>query len=253
MSSGSPRSTAVVDLDGVVWLAGEPLPGVGRAVALLVDAGYDVIFATNNSSPTISELRARLARAEIDAGEGSVVTAAQAAAICVPEGSSVMIIGEQGLHEAAANRNLRESDEARTVLVGWNREFTFDTVADAATAIRSGAAFVATNDDPTHPTPKGLLPGTGALVAAIATAAETAPLIAGKPGEAMVRLVTERSGPIAVVIGDRPSTDGAFARQLGAPFGLVASEATPSSTNDADYRANSLLGVVEEYLRSERR
>jgi hypothetical protein len=69
----------------------------------------------------------------------------------------------------------------------------------------------------------------------------------------MAALVGERSTWVAVVIGDRPSTDGAFARQLGAPFGLVESIATPTTTNEARYRSDSLLGVVEAYLGDGRR
>ena len=250
MTTPPPGATAVVDLDGVVWLAGEPLPGVGAAVGQLRAAGLSVLFATNNSSPTIVELTERLARADIDASPDAVVTSAQAAAGAVPVGSSAMIIGEQGLHEAVAARAVTAATTSSpdAVIVGWKRSFDFDLIAEAATAIRGGAAFIATNDDPTHPTPTGLLPGTGALVAAIATAAEAPALIAGKPGEAMAALVEQRAGRVAIVIGDRPSTDGAFAQRLGAPFGLVTSVATPGTPGTTAHRAGSLLEVVEHFL-----
>jgi HAD superfamily hydrolase (TIGR01450 family) len=242
------RPTAVVDLDGVVWLAGEPLPGVGRAIELLRRAGHEVLFATNNSSPTLAELLTRLERAGVEAEAEQLITAAQAAVAAVEQGSSALLIGEAGLEEAAAARGLTNAGTPSSVLVGWRRTFDFNTVATASSAVRAGARLIATNDDPTHPTPDGLLPGTGALVAAIATASEQRPLIAGKPGAHMVGLVHERAERISIVIGDRPSTDGAFAAALDAPFGLVRSQATPGQAVSADLQADSLLGVVERFV-----
>ena len=89
--------------------------------------------------------------------------------------------------------------------------------------MRAGARFVATNVDPTYPVPGGLEPGAGALVAAVATAAARDPEVAGKPEVATVELVRERFGSVGVVVGDRPSTDGALAHALGWPFALVLS------------------------------
>lgn len=244
-------STVVIDLDGVVWLAGEELPGAARAVALLRESNYSIIFATNNSSPTAHDLIRRLDRVGIQASLEEVISSAQAAALAVPEGSSALIFGEAGVHEAAENRSIVQGDDPGAVIVGWSRDFTFQVVAQAANAIRSGALFVATNDDPTHPTPKGLLPGTGAFVAAIATASETLPLIAGKPGRPMVSLVQERTGNVVLMIGDRPSTDGAFAEALNVPFGLVRSEATPEVPDSVTYSEESLLTVVEIFLNAE--
>jgi 4-nitrophenyl phosphatase len=248
VKSSTADPTVVVDLDGVVWLSGEVLPGASTAIDLLRRNGFDVLFATNNSSPTIAELIARLDRAGIAAGPNDVVTSAQAAAHLVEPESTVLAIGEAGLAEALAERHVSTLDSVETVVVGWNREFTFDLIALAATAIRDGARFVATNDDPTHPTPTGLLPGTGALVAAIATASETSPIIAGKPGEAMASLVRERVGEVSLMIGDRLTTDGRFADALGVPFGLVRSEATPGDVPSVENQGTSLLAVVERYL-----
>lgn len=240
--------TVVIDLDGVVWLAGEALPGGAEAVAALRSEGYGTLFATNNSAPTVSVLLERLATVGIDARPEELLTAAQAAAFAVTPGSRALILGEEGLREAASDCGLIEDAHPEAVLVGWCRQFDFDLIAAAATAVRQGARFVATNDDPTHPTPSGLLPGTGALVAAIATAAETPALIAGKPGQPMVTLISERTHAIGLVIGDRPSTDGALAARLGVPFGLVTSEATPSHTLSPEHAGSDLLEVVTSFL-----
>jgi ribonucleotide monophosphatase NagD (HAD superfamily) len=110
---------------------------------------------------------------------------------------------------------------ADAVVAGFHRDFDFDRLAAAADVVRAGARFVATNLDPTYPTATGLVPGSGALVAALQTASGRRPEVAGKPEGAMAALVREVCGPHGVMIGDRPSSDGAFAEALGWPFALV--------------------------------
>jgi HAD superfamily hydrolase (TIGR01450 family) len=243
-------ATIVVDLDGVVWLSGKGLPGASEAIALLRDEGFDVLFATNNSSPTTQQLRERLARIDIAAEGDSIVTSAHAAALEASTYESVHVLGEVGVEEAMDELGLARSDDPAAVVVGWSRTFTFEVVAEVARMIRRGGAFIATNDDATHPTPEGLLPGTGSLVAAIATAAETSPTIAGKPGLAMARLVRQRRSNVVAMIGDRPATDGQFAKVLAVPFGLVDSAATPDGPVEATWRASSLQSIVEQFIAS---
>jgi glycerol-1-phosphatase len=235
----------VVDLDGVVWLAGEALPGASAGVDELRRRGVPILFATNNATPTIAELQTRLAAIGIHASVGEIATSAQSAAALLEPGQRVHAVGEAGLFEALEQRGTRRAATAPdAVLVGLTTSFDYDACDRAAALVRDGARFIATNLDPTLPTPTGLRPGAGAIVAAIATAAGRQPEVAGKPSAAMVRYVTGRSCPGAVV-GDRPSTDGALAVALGVPFALVASavdEAVPEGT----LRAATLLDAVLE-------
>jgi HAD superfamily hydrolase (TIGR01450 family) len=218
----------LVDLDGVVWLADRPIAGSAGAVSRLRDAGRRVVFATNNSAPTIDELLDRLSRAGIDAVADDLVTAAQAAASMLEAGSSALVCAEGGMLEALAARGVTVVTEgpADAVVVGWTRRFDFEMLATAATAVRMGARLIGTNEDPTHPTPDRLLPGSGALIAAVATAAQAAPEIAGKPHEPLVALLQRRAPDARLVVGDRPATDGLLARRLGVPFALVLSGVT---------------------------
>lgn len=85
---------------------------------------------------------------------------------------------------------------------------------------------MSTNLDATYPVPGGLMPGSGAITAAVATASGRAPEVAGKPEPPMVALVRERWGTSGIVVGDRPSSDGALAAALGWPFALVLSGVT---------------------------
>ena len=126
---------------------------------------------------------------------------------------------------ALTERGLRVVDAGPVdaVVVGFHRNFDFDRLTIAADAARGAALFVATNLDPTYPIAGGVVPGTGALAAAVATAAGRAPEVAGKPERPMADLVRVRFGSVGLMIGDRPSTDGAFAQVLGWPFALVLS------------------------------
>ncbi|MGH8995116.1 MAG: HAD-IIA family hydrolase [Acidimicrobiales bacterium] len=218
----------IIDLDGVVWLAGEPIDGVSDALRMLRDHGVRVVFATNNSAPTIDELLARLRRADISAQPADLITSAQAAATLVGEGDSVLALADGGAREALLARGARlvEDGPVDAVVVGWTHDFTFDRLARAARAVREGARLIGTNEDATHPTPDGLLPGAGALLAAVVTAAGADAEVGGKPHPAMTELIRARHPDARVVVGDRPSTDGALARALGVPYALVLSGVT---------------------------
>jgi HAD superfamily hydrolase (TIGR01450 family) len=226
-----PGGTWVLDLDGVVWLSGRPIPGVDEAVARLRGAGIRVLFATNNSAPTRAELKKQLAHCGITAADADLLRSADVAAGLLAPGTTAVVLGEDGVLEALADRGVTVVPEgpADAVVVGWTRRFTYDDLARAVAAVRAGARFVATNADATYPTPDGLIPGAGSILAAVATGAESEPEVAGKPNrptaDAIAALVP--AGELRVMVGDRPSTDGALAAQLGIPFALVFTGVTP--------------------------
>jgi HAD superfamily hydrolase (TIGR01450 family) len=250
--------TWVIDLDGVVWLAEQPIPGSADAVARLRREGLAVVFATNNSSPTIAELQQRLATAGIQATADEIVTSAQAAASMLEPGSTAVVCADGGVLEALAARGVSVVGKgpADAVVVGWTRRFDFELLATAATAVRQGARLIGTNEDPTHPTPRGLLPGSGAILAAVATAAQATPEVAGKPHDPLVTLLRTRAPDTVLVVGDRPSTDGALARRLGVPFALVRTGVTSDGREpmvvDPDEEAPDLETLVTRHLDRER-
>jgi 4-nitrophenyl phosphatase len=237
-------TAVLLDLDGVVWLAGVGLPGAAEAVARLRTAGLAVGFLTNNSSLTVDEYLRRLERIGVPAEPTELLTSAVAAAAVLAAGlapgAKVLACAGEGVVEALAARGFEVVAEGpcEAVVVGWHKEFDFARLARASAAVRAGARFLATNLDPTFPGPDGLLPGNGSLVAAVATASGRTPEVAGKPEPATVALVRERFGEHGVMVGDRPSIDGALAAALGWPFALVISDATVSSDEPADHGAN---------------
>lgn len=230
------------DLDGVVWLARRAIPGAADAVERLRSSGRRVLFVTNNSMSRLAEQERALAAIGIPA-VGDVVTSAQAGASLVDAGQRVLVCGGDGVVEAVEARGASAvttdggfdaglDTGFDAVIVGLHRHFDYDGLQAANAAIRSGACFIATNDDVTYPTPEGPIPGAGALVAAVRAVSETEPTIAGKPHRPMADLVADRCGPAyapsaAIVVGDRGSTDGRFAAAIGCPFALVRSGVTP--------------------------
>ena len=194
-----------------------------------------------------------MARVGIEAEAQDLVTAARVAASLVEPGERVHLLGGPGVREALERRGAVIAEDGRrdAAVVGWSHDFDFDTLAAVSSVARQTGRLIATNGDPTHPTPDGLVPGSGALLAAVATASGVVPCIAGKPHAPTVDYIRTHvlgEGGSAVMVGDQPGTDGVLAERLGIPFVLVDSGVTPPGTAvDAcavAVRAPSLVAVV---------
>lgn len=237
-----------LDLDGVVWLADEVIPGAPEAIARIRAAGHPVVFLTNNSSQPVDFYVGKLRSMGVSAVPEEMVTSAQAAARLVSPGQVALLCAGPGVEEALVARGVSvvRQGGADVVVVGWHTDFDYDRLTVATTAVLGGARLIGTNDDPTYPTPGGVLPGGGAILAAVAYASGVVPVVAGKPNAAMAELVGERVGAVSVLVGDRPSTDGLMARALGARFALVLSgvSAAPSADPAADVVGADLHEVV---------
>ncbi len=233
------------DLDGVVWLMHQPIVGSVNAIRLLKNAGHRVLFVTNNSYSVISDQENALAKIGIDA-HNDVVTSSQAAGALLFEGERVLLGGGPGAVEAVKNagavlagRSDDQTDseidqEFDTVMVGFHPSFDYRGLTRLSQAVRNGARLIATNDDATYPTPRGLIPGGGSILASVVAASGVEPIIAGKPHQPMADLVRQVLGVTdlsdAWMVGDRPSTDGLFAQTVGCKFAQVLTGI--SSLND---------------------
>lgn len=248
-----------VDLDDVVWRAATPITGAVEAIAALRATGVDVVFVTNNAGPRRADHEAKLAAMGIPAA-GDVLSSPMAAARLLRPGEPVLVAGGAGIEEAVLDAGAvpvayDEADRGcvvDAVVVGFHREFDWDRMRIAATAVRAGARFIATNDDSTYPTEGGLVPGAGSIVAAVATASGTLPTVAGKPNEPMAQLVRARGGADGLVVGDRADTDGALARRIGWGFALVLSGVTTAGDLPVepapDVVADDLASLVAQVL-----
>ncbi len=237
-------NTVLCDLDGVVWLAHDPIAGSVDAVASLRGSGRRVVFVTNNSAATLADHEQALAGVGIPA-VGDVVSSAMAVTSLVRPGDRVLVAGGPGVVEALERAGVDVVINAGhvitggvdAVVVGMHRDFDYDRLAVAADVARRCGRLIGTNTDSTYPTPAGLLPGGGAILAAIASASGIEPVIAGKPHAPLASLVASMlAGDGAfvpgrtVMVGDRPETDGLFAAELGCRFALVRSGVTSSGS-----------------------
>ena len=250
----------LVDLDGVVWRAEDPVSGAADALARLVAAGHRVAYFTNNSYPRVADNVAKLRGIGVATTAELVLSSAQAAATLGTPGERALVVGGPGIVESLEVRGLvavacdgpGESAGFDLVVVGIDRAFDYGRLARAMAAVCGGARLVGTNSDPTYPTPAGELPGGGSILAAVAAASRANPVVAGKPEEPAAELVRRRLGRVDLMIGDRLSTDGAFARRLDATFGLVWSGVTPADHGPIhpapDHEAADLARLADDLL-----
>lgn len=212
----------LLDLDGTVFRGHEPTVG---AVDTLSTLDARTLYVTNNASRSATEVAGHLRELGFDARADDVVTSAQSAARLLasqlPAGAAVLVVGTESLAAevlAVGLRPVRAFDEDPVAVVqGHNPETGWAVLSEAALAIRAGALWVAANVDRTLPSERGLLPGNGSMVAALRTATDAEPQVAGKPAPSLMNDALARgSFTTPLVIGDRLDTDieGANAAQL---------------------------------------
>ena len=218
------------DLDGVIYLGPVAVPGAPPALAALREREVHVGFVTNNAARPPAVVAEHLTEIGVPASGEDVVTSAQAGAQLLrhdlPPGAKVLVVGGAGVRQALDEAGLTAvssaDDEPVAVLQGYGVDLTWQQLIEATIAVQRGARWVATNDDPTRPTDRGLVPGNGAAVAAVRMAVTVDPEVAGKPhrpllDESIARLGLNRP----LFVGDRLDTDIAGAVVVGLDSLLV--------------------------------
>ena len=229
----SRAGTVVLDLDGVLYLDSQGVAGARDALERLTGEGWDLRYATNNSTKTAATVALHIKeRTGFDASPADAVTSAMSAArYAADHHRSVAVVGSDQLRHALEEAGLDVDTGSPTgVVVGLDRFLTYDTIDRASRLIRNGAEFIATNTDSTYPTPTGLAPGAGTVVAAVREASGATPVDCGKPSKHFAGLVeaTIRAEPVWMV-GDRPETDLALAIGSGWTPVLTLSGVTKSA------------------------
>jgi glycerol 3-phosphatase-2 len=229
----------LLDLDGTVFRGHELTEG---ATESLEKAAGRKLFVTNNASRSADEVAGHLNELGLDATADDVVTSAQSAAHLLadqlaPE-SRVLVVGTDSLAAEITAVGLRPvrvfDDEPHAVVQGHSPETAWSNLAEAALAIRAGALWVAANVDRTLPTERGLLPGNGSMVAALKTATDAEPQVAGKPAPTLMRDALARGDfRTPLVVGDRLDTDIAGANAAALPSLFVLTGV--NSARDAVY------------------
>lgn len=262
----------LIDLDGVVWIGRDPVPGSAETLRALLDAGKRLVFVTNNPGRPPAVYAERLGELGVEVGTDQIVTAGMVAARLAGEaagaGGSAFVIGGPALQEmvAATGARLLEGEaawKADVVVVSGHRGFDYGELLAAKRALDDGAALLATSHDPTMPYPGGELPGTGAVLAAVETASGRRATIAGKPERHLFEMAIEAlscsfwahsnqkeqaNGRVAMV-GDRISSDIEGGRRAGLETVLVLSGTTSREAAEAadpapDHLLESLSGLL---------
>ena len=208
---------AMLDVDGVVYVGPDAVPGAVDSLAQARKSGMRLAYITNNASRTAAEVASHLRELRIpDVTDEDVVTSAQAVAHlvadAVPPGSPVLLVGGEGLRQPLEARGLRcvtsLDDHPRAVVQGFHPEVSWTQLAEAAYAVGAGVPWFASNTDLTIPTARGVAPGNGSLVQAISNATGATPTVAGKPEAALFNETIERfGGRRPLMVGDRLDTD----------------------------------------------
>jgi len=223
---------AIFDMDGVLYRGNVVMPYAREALARLRAAGWQVFFATNNSTASRAEYVARLTRLGLGGDEEHVVTSAYATAHYLerlePKPADVFVVGANGLRdeiravgigvrraedlpgahpppEAAADgvapaamreylTHLELPPPPDTVVVGLDLHLTYARLAEAQRALLAGARFIASNKDRAYPVDGRLLPGAGSIVKGLEVASGREALCIGKPEPFLFQEVLRRAG-----------------------------------------------------------
>ena len=229
----------VFDLDGCVWTGEVLTPGAAEVLALIRRQGKGLCFLTNNSRARARTMQVKLERLGVAAKEAEVLTPleilgevvaqrwgpSRVLAIGGPELAAVLVEAGHTLVPVDAYR------EATVVVVGNDFDFSYERLTAAARAVDAGAAFVTPNIDPRLPMEDGqFLPGCGAIVEAVASAAGARPMVIGKPEPPLFELALQRMGlgvDDAAMVGDSIDSDVRGARRIGMTAVLFAPKGGP--------------------------
>jgi len=220
----------LLDLDGVVYIGADAVPGAVPALHLARAAGMAVGYVTNNASRTADRVAEHLRSLGLDVLAEHVTTSAQVAAAQVRKrwgaGTRVLAVGGPGVSAALAEQGLvavrSAEQDPLAVVQGYGPEVGWADLAEVAFAVQRGAWWVATNTDLTVPTPRGVAPGNGSLVRAVRGSVDVDPVVAGKPEPVAFRTAASRLGAgHPLVVGDRLDTDIEGGRAAGMDTLLV--------------------------------
>lgn len=241
-----------IDLDGTLYRGSELIPGALSFIDQLETKKIPYLYLTNNSSRTPEFVAGRLREFGFPATPDQVYTSALATAQYLKEElntPSVYVIGESGLKQAITEAGCHITDQQpEAVVVGIDRDFTYEKMKTASLAIRAGAKFIGTNADRALPTEEGLLPGSGSLSMGIAAATGVQPLFIGKPEAIIMRYALKKLGTApseTIVVGDNLDTDIRAGVNGGMDTllvytGLTTPEMAEQSTVKATYYLDSL-------------
>lgn len=213
----------ILDMDGVLWRDDHPLLDLPAFFAALNSLGLKCILATNNATRSPAQYQEKLRGMGVNLPMERIINSSMAAGFILrqryPQGGSLFVVGEEGLQTSLEPYGFHHSEEnPLAVVAGLDRTMTYPKLRKAALLIRAGVPFYGTNPDLTYPSPEGLAPGAGAVLAFLEASTSQKPIIAGKPNPYMFDLALQRMNlqPHQVLaVGDRLDTDIQGAQSAG--------------------------------------
>jgi len=214
----------ILDLDGTVYLGKKSVPGAARFVTRMKKRGIRCLFVTNRANRTPKEIRTHLKKMGIDCKNADILTAAEATVRHIGKGS-VYCIGEKGIIGEIRKQGLVMNDrKPDSVIVSFDRSFSYAKLLKACQLIHAGSKFIATNPDKGLKTDDGIYPGTGAMLAAVESCTGVKPIVIGKPGRLIVDMALKKlnlSKKEVLMVGDNIETDIVAGKRAGVRTALL--------------------------------
>ncbi|MBN1427215.1 MAG: HAD-IIA family hydrolase [Anaerolineae bacterium] len=256
--------TLLIDGDGVLWEADDPMPGLVNFFDVLERSGIAWALLTNNATRTteayVEKLRSFGVTARLDQIFTSGNVTAHYLRDLTPPAQSIYVIGQPDLKTTLQQAGFtlfdgeEEPEPVDAVVAGIDRAFTYAKLRVAMRLIRNGAVYIATNPDTTFPTPQGLVPGAGSVIAAVTAAAGREPVWMGKPEPTMYQVAMKHFGAdlsTTAILGDRMETDILGGQRLGMGTilvlsGITSREDLAASDIRPDYIFEGIAALADE-------
>jgi len=258
MNPAIPIKALILDMDGVLWRENDPIGDLNAIFRGFHETGLKVMLATNNATRTPAQYVEKITSLGGIVEEDQIVNSSMGVTYLLkkrfPQGGPVYAIGEIGLIRALEQEGFIQSEEPGLAVIGsMDREINFQKLKKATLLIRSGIPFYFTNPDRTFPTPEGLIPGAGSLLAALEAASDVTPIIAGKPSTTLFEFALERLGTKpeeTLVVGDRLETDILGGQRAGCKTALVLSGiATKEEAEAWQPKSDLIVNDLSDLLR----
>ena len=238
----------IFDLDGTLYLGKTPITGAVEAIKRLREEKFQTLFLTNAATRSRAGVALKLANMGFEASESEIYDGAYLLAKYVSQnhkGKKVYVVGEKGIFEEFKKAGVPATElpeDAEVVVVGLDRQLTYEKLCRAHIALSRGAVFLASNMDHTYPLESGSLPGAGSIVTAIEYASGKKPHIVGKPNPYVLELIMKEhrlKKDEMLMVGDRLDSDITFAKNCGIKSALVL---TGSS------KKNEIRSIVPDHV-----
>jgi 4-nitrophenyl phosphatase len=262
MKSPKQIKALILDMDGVLWRDDQPIGDLPKIFSRINKLGFKYVLATNNSSKTPQKYQEKLSDFGVNIKLSQIITSSMAVAVMLkekyPSGGPVFILGEDGLKSALFDQGFyHQEKDCLAVAAGLDRTISYEKFSKATLLIRSGAKFYGTNPDKTYPSPLGLVPGAGAVLAFLQTSTGVDPIVAGKPQPYLFNLALKKmevQSSQTISIGDRIETDIIGGRNAGCLTALVTSgvctlEDLKKSSQNPDFIAEDLTSLLDKLER----